>query len=571
MWAAVAVVAIDCMKSKFSSKPRFSIPTCAHLILALVLGLGFQAWAQRPASPFRVTASILSADEPKVLRVDFLVPPEHLVYADHVHFEMADGTAVTPIKMSPAITTLDKVTGKQREMFDHAFSAEFKLDASILGSLVVKLQGCSNSACYFPEKHRFTVSANEVVPEVAANTAAVPEAAKEATGGVQADDLKSVLGGFKVVGKQTGYVNSGDFISFLKQSKQGQEVVNDDPLAKFKKYGLVVTLVLIVLGGAGLNLTPCVLPLIPINLAIIGAGRAAHSRRQGFLHGAAYGLGMALAYGTLGLVVVLTGSKFGTLNSSIWFNLGIAAVFVVLGLAMFDVFHIDFSRFDRRLGKQESKAAHHTKSQWLVAFTLGAIAALLAGACVAPVVITVLLMATHLYAQGLVAGLLLPLLLGVGMALPWPFMGASLSFLPKPGRWMTRVKHVFGVLILVFAGYYGHLAYGLHRTQTGSTNLAAAPGGATAANPDANQSLTQALREAKAKGRAVFIDFQASWCKNCAAMEETVFNQSRVQTSLQDFIVVKYPAERPNESPAREVLDNFGVLGLPTYLVMTPK
>jgi len=66
---------------------------------------------------------------------------------------------------------------------------------------------------------------------------------------------------------------------------------------------------------------------------------------DGFRNGSIYGLGMALAYGTLGLVVVLTGSKFGTLNSSMSFNVGIALVFVVMALGMFDVVTIDLSRF----------------------------------------------------------------------------------------------------------------------------------------------------------------------------------------------------------------------------------
>ena len=110
-----------------------------------------------------------------------------------------------------------------------------------------------------------------------------------------------------------------------------------------------MSLLLIVLGGAGLNLTPCVLPLIPINLAIIGAGARASSRRRGFALGATYGLGMALVYGVLGLVVVLTGSKFGTLNSSAWFNVGIAVVFLIMSLAMFDLVNVDFSRFQGRI------------------------------------------------------------------------------------------------------------------------------------------------------------------------------------------------------------------------------
>jgi thiol:disulfide interchange protein DsbD len=69
----------------------------------------------------------------------------------------------------------------------------------------------------------------------------------------------------------------------------------------------------------------------------------------------------------------------------------------------------------------------------------------------------------------------------------------------------------------------------------------------------------------------VFVDFAASWCKSCEAMDFTVFNQTNVQRRLKDFIVVRYQAERPNESPAREVLDHFKVLGLPTYLVLSSK
>ena len=336
-------------------------------------------------------------------------------------------------------------------------------------------------------------------------------------------------------------------------------------MAGFRQAGTLLTLLLILIGGVCLNFTPCVLPLIPINLAIIGAGRAAGSRWGGFSHGAVYGAGMAATYGTLGLMVVLTGAKFGTLNSSIGFNVAIALAFIFLALAMFGKVDLDFSRFEGKLGGK----VRGLKSRHLAAFGFGGLAALLAGACVAPVVISVLLLSTNLYAKGQVAGLLLPFLLGVGMALPWPFAGASLTFLPKPGKWMVHVKHAFGVLILIFAGYYGHLAWGLHLSQSTQTALADAPGPARAV-AGANQDLADAFRQARQQNKPVFIDFKASWCKNCTAMDETVFNQTAVEQSLQDFVVVKYQAERPNEPPAREVLDYYGAMGLPTFVVMAP-
>src|SRR5206468_6320457 len=98
---------------------------------------------------------------------------------------------------------------------------------------------------------------------------------------------------------------------------------------------------------------------------------------------------------------------------------------------------------------------------FLLAFSMGAVAALLAGACVAPVVIQVVLFSSSLYAAGTRIALALPFFLGIGMAVPWPIAGAGLAALPKPGLWMVRVKQAFGVVILATAAYYGYEAYGL--------------------------------------------------------------------------------------------------------------
>ena len=46
----------------------------------------------------------------------------------------------------------------------------------------------------------------------------------------------------------------------------------------FEGRGPLAILLLVFLGGLALNLTPCVLPMIPINLAIIGAGAQARVR-----------------------------------------------------------------------------------------------------------------------------------------------------------------------------------------------------------------------------------------------------------------------------------------------------
>ncbi|MCX7009314.1 MAG: hypothetical protein NTY53_19050, partial [Kiritimatiellaeota bacterium] len=288
----------------------------------------------------------------------------------------------------------------------------------------------------------------------------------EALSTKQTADWATEVDHFAVAATAAGYLDKDKLLAFLDSAgdtavpaqTKGDEVFS---------WGLVFVFLL---GGLLLNLTPCVLPMIPVNLAIIGAGARAGSPRRGFWLGGTYGLGMALAYGALGLIVVLTGAKFGALNASPWFNAIIAVVFVAMALAMFDVIQVDLSRFQGNLGAPDAKR----RGTFGLAFTMGIVAALLAGACVAPVVFSVLLLAGKMYAQGQPLGLLLPFLLGIGMALPWPLAGAGLSFLPKPGGWMTKVKYAFGVLILVLAAYYGYEAFNLFRPPAGGGNTAAA-------------------------------------------------------------------------------------------------
>jgi thiol:disulfide interchange protein len=240
-------------------------------------------------------------------------------------------------------------------------------------------------------------------------------------------------------------------------------------------------------------------------------------------------------------------------------------VFVVLGLAMFDVVAIDFSRFQANVG---GGGVLSRRGSFMVALVMGGVAALLAGACVAPVVIAVLLLSGKLYAGGAVAGVLLPFVLGVGMALPWPLAGAGLSFLPRPGGWMNWVKRGFGVFILVLAAYYGLLAY---RGWKGAGDRPlAVDDGAQHVRAENREELDKVIAEAMAMGRPVFLDFWATWCKNCHAMEATTFAEAEVKARFKKYTVVKVQAERPQDEAVRAVLNRFEVKGLPTYVILSP-
>ena len=358
-------------------------------------------------------------------------------------------------------------------VFDRHFTvgAQFTLAARSRAGphtvpFTLRYQACDDKVCFAPSTARgewtLAVGAGDAGPPQHAEVfSAIGFGSGSAPAGTSAPAAAAVAAGgdasglaqldrFAVVATTGGYQGTGDFMTFIRNAEAG--VVER---GLFEGRGPLAILLLVLLGGLALNLTPCVLPMIPINLAIIGAGAQAGSRKRGFLLGLTYGGAMAFVYGVLGLIVVLTASTFGTINASPWFNLGIAVLFAALALAMFDVFEIDFSRFAGTVGAGASRGS------FTLAFTMGGVAALLAGACVAPVVIQVVLFASNLYATGTGVALALPFFLGIGMAIPWPIAGAGLSSLPKPGPWMVRVKQAFGVLILATAGYYGYLAYGL--------------------------------------------------------------------------------------------------------------
>jgi thiol:disulfide interchange protein len=374
-----------------------------------------------------------------------------------------------------------------------------------------------------------------------------------------ADDL-AALDDFKETGTTFGYLGASDFLTFIHNAEQGIR-----EKGWFEGRGPIAILLLVLVGGLALNLTPCVLPMIPINLAIIGAGSQARSSSRGFLLGLVYGAAMALVYGILGLVVVLTASTFGTINASPWFNLSIAILFVVLALAMFDVLVIDFSRFSSNLTFGESGSG-----SMVVAFGMGAVAALLAGACVAPVVIQVVLFSSDLYAGGNRFGLALPFLLGVGMAIPWPLAGAGIAALPRPGAWMVRIKQVFGVIILATAAYYGYEAYGIFANRWVDPNEVSASV-EEMLKEGWHPSIAEGLAVARRERKPVLIDMWATWCKNCLVMDGTTLKDPAVQSALSGYVKVKFQAEDPDDEHVAKVMKALNSSGLPTYVILQPK
>jgi len=497
-----------------------------------VLAALFAASVSFATQPFEVTvAGGLGAGGIETIEVSISVPEKHHLYAARTSVVGVDGTLLSPEPYSiepTAVRKPDPFTGEMEDLFEsNTVIRHALLAAGPSGAVVrVSLQGCSETICFRPQSVVLRPGVAQSGEATATDTAA----------GSPAEAMTAA--GFTVARKVSGFLPADEFLAFLKGSGAAAPEPARKPWA---------ILLFVLTGGLLLNLTPCVLPMIPINIAIIGAGTRGGSRARGLLLGGAYGLGISIAYGVLGVVAVLTGAKFGTLNASPVFNLAIAALFLVLALGMFGVINVDLSRF-------QSAGPRGGGGGVAAAFILGAVAALLAGACVAPVLIWVLVLAADLYAAGNPAGLALPFLLGAGMGLPWPFAGAGLSFLPKPGKWMNYVKYAFGIAILATALWYGSV---------GARLLRAGAGGTAA---DLESQLSAAARS----GKPVLLDFWATWCKNCHEMERTTFREPRVAEAMKEFTLVKFQAEKPQEPEVAAVMDRYGVPGLPTYVILEP-
>ncbi len=579
--------------------------TSRHLLVSLALVLTAPALAaaqfvrpradvaavvERAAVPAGDRARVaLQVSLPEGLHVQSNRPRDPSLIPTELSVEAPAGVTVREIVYPPSSDLASAGSDQPLAVFERAFTigAELTIAGTVAPGEVkvpvrLRYQACDAQVCYAPAtaaaewildvvppagaagapRHRDLFAAIDFGHGEAPAASGAAALRRPAATPIASDaDALTALDRFEVSTTPTGgYLGTDEFLRFVRNAETGVK-----ERGWFEGRGPLAILLIVFLGGLALNLTPCVLPMIPINLAIIGAGTQAGSRGRGFLLGSVYGAAMALVYGILGVIVILTAGTFGTINSSPWFNVAIAVLFVVLGLAMFDVLAIDFSRFSSGF-----RADGKSRGTVVLAFGMGAVAALLAGACVAPVVIQVVLFSSSLYATGTRVALALPFFLGIGMAVPWPIAGAGLAALPKPGAWMVRVKQAMGVLILATAAYYGYLAYELMSSRW-------VDAGAVASSVQEkikegwHPSLGEGLATAEREGKPVLIDMWATWCKNCLTMDQTTLASPGVKAALAGYVKIKFQAEQPDQSPAREIMQRFDAVGLPTYVILRPK
>lgn len=540
---------------------------CKILFLLSFLSASILFAAPKPNDPFY--PDVTWAND--IVTITFMMPDSH----QHIYDDMLMCSLGAPL------TKPESSVDSDGRVIYEGF-AEFTWAAPANTCLTLDYQGCDAAQCYMPQSLIFSIMPDGSIQEGNAFSQK-NEPSTTPTDVVKTTDSNAIIpsihdGVTTFVGtpssnmegkhdtahegssvnedlisrsrKRAGFIDTPEFIAFLKGDSTATPDTKsislfDNPRSWVAAHGFWLLVGLVFVFGIALNLTPCVLPMMPINLAIIGAGAAGGSRLKGALRGGAYGLGIALAYGILSLIPVLTGTAFGTLQSTWWFNAAIATIFILLALALFDLFVIDFTKFaGTSSGKQGTVAA----------FVAGAISAILAGACVAPILIAVLLLTTDYVAEGAYWALCLPFVLGIGMAAPWPIAGAGLAFLPKPGAWMVWVKKVFAVIVLLFAAYYIATAIKILRPSEGLDGRDFSV-------------IISTINNAKTTGKPILLDFWGPACKACDQMETTTLKDADVVAILNEFEVLKIRMDLSDRA-IQTTQEFFGIQGLPTFIVI---
>ena len=213
------------------------------------------------------------------------------------------------------------------------------------------------------------------------------------------------------------------------------------------------------LAGMLISFTPCVYPVIPIQLGFIGgqtalagneggSGKTGRASLRGFLLSVLFVTGMSLVYAALGAFAALTKTIFGTWASSPWTYILVGNVVLVLALSMLDVFQLPMPQFLTKWNPERKG------NGYLSALLIGAASGLVVGPCTAPALGAAL---TYVGSQGNVAfgaSVLFVFAFGMGMLMIalGTFSGA-LAALPRSGVWMVKVKKAFGVVMILIAEY----------------------------------------------------------------------------------------------------------------------
>ncbi|HCT5821701.1 TPA: thioredoxin family protein [Citrobacter sedlakii] len=274
-------------------------------------------------------------------------------------------------------------------------------------------------------------------------------------------------------------------------------------------------------GGLILNLMPCVLPVLAMKLGsvLLVEDKSRRQVRRQFLASVVGILASFMALALLMTILRLSNQAlgWGIQFQNPWFIGVMMLVMLAFSASLFGLFTF------RLPASLTTKLATHGGNGLAGHFWQGAFATLLATPCSAPFLGTAVAVALTASLPTL-WGLFLAL--GVGMSLPWLLVAMRPGLaqrLPRPGRWMNGLRRLLGLMMLGSAIWLAtlllpHLGFSSSPAEKERVNW----------QPLSEQAITDAL----AQHKRVFIDVTAEWCITCKVNKYNVLTTPSVQEAL---------------------------------------
>lgn len=340
--------------------------------------------------------------------------------------EMVGKAAETTSKPENRKEGLDPVFEINLIKFKHDYSSTQKIKVAA-GTTQLKgfleFQTCDSTKCLPPTLVDFNFDLNNLAAACDFNTANTPTVspATPSTG-------------------NTDLVRESIAKSLPEANKAAQCGVTSDATGTAGQ-GLLTIFLFGFIGGLFALLTPCVFPMIPMNVSYFL--RASQTRAEGIRTGLFYSASIIVIYVTLGLLITrIFGADALNLLSTHWLpNLLFFFLFVIFAFSFFGYFEITLPS---SLTNASENAANKSGKFgiFFMAFTL----ALVSFSCTGPIIGTLLVEAADGGVQGPVAGMLG---FSTALALPFGLLSAfptMLKSMPKGGDWLNTVKVVLGFI-----------------------------------------------------------------------------------------------------------------------------
>jgi thioredoxin:protein disulfide reductase len=425
------------MFNRFERRLRAGLSLLLLLGCISILAAALPAHADDDFLPPDQAFSFSASEQPGEVDVHFKIADGYYMYRERFAFATRNGTATLgTADIPPGHVKFDPTFQKNVETYRNELTIRVPVkSASGPFDLAVTSQGCADAGvCYPPAEHVYHVSG-----------AALQAAAPGAAAGVATSAATGVATSVATAAAQnpTAPAAAGDEEPWYERATSA-----DYAQSLLQGGGFFAVVGLYFVAGMVLSLLPCSYPMIPILSAIIVGEGARVTRARGFTLSFVYVLGMALVYTVLGIAAALVGQSLGAWLQNPWV-LGVFALlltaFALTLIAGYDI------ALPQRWQDGASRASQgRSGGRFAAVAVMGALSALVVGACMTAPLFAVLAFIAHT-GNALLGGAAL-FAMGIGLGVPLMIIGLGAgTLLPRAGSWMDGVKVFFGVVLLAAA------------------------------------------------------------------------------------------------------------------------